>query len=119
MAEPNYKRKEQILLRMATDDNSVDGNPFEFFEENIFAWTHYFNKGINKLSALGATWGNNVVRPSLLSAVLPAPFAAAAAVAHVRLPRCWYHGGMSLSLASLLPAPTRISRAVARVCART
>ena len=65
MAEPNAERKEFMLQRIAVDEDSQDGSPFEFFEADVFAWTHYFNKGINKLSALGATWGNNVVRPSL------------------------------------------------------
>ena len=40
--------------------------PMELFEESTFQWTHYFYKGVNKLAALGAHWGNNVVRTPVL-----------------------------------------------------
>ena len=40
---------------------------FSLFAESLASWDLYFNRGVTKLSMVGANWGENVVRSLCLA----------------------------------------------------
>ena len=51
---------------------AFDDNPVRVFRENSRRWEHYVNKGLNRMTAAGATWSSNTVRaPTTALAVVP------------------------------------------------
>lgn len=80
---------EAYLKDMST---SFDDGPLRTFQDNARKWEHYVNKGLNKMTAAGATWGRNAVRIAVpLSRRLHGPLHPCSAVLPARLATTLLH----------------------------